>query len=236
MTIKGKYVDILVDVTCALRGRATPNLRALYVIIKGPQAFEYTFYYDDPPSEDEEELASLADTSVLCDFSSTHQTDFRVTSIQYPQQIRDPGFCVYHRYEKPFDGSGLYTENAGSLLERIRRLPNGELARSEAMDPATAQEDTRLKILLFAQCALRWHVTPNLRAAYVAIKNHNAFECTMYYDAPLSELERTLVASIEQAISSECAPAHATALSAVSMRHPQKIHDPGFCIYDRYEQ
>ncbi len=60
------------------------------------------FYYDKAPSEEEEELASIADTEFIADFPSPeYKTRFDKKVIPYPEKIPDFGFCIYHRYELP---------------------------------------------------------------------------------------------------------------------------------------
>jgi len=82
----------------ALLGNVTPNLRAVYAFIED-DTYGIIFYYDQPLSEDEEELASLTDTEFLADFPDDKTTcDIQV--IPYPKAIPKKGYCVYQRYEK----------------------------------------------------------------------------------------------------------------------------------------
>jgi len=93
--------SIFCSVQRALLQNITPNLRAVSVLVISERSFETTFYYDKQPSEDEEELASLTDTYIICDFSSPYyKTEFNVEVISYPNAIPQATFFVYHRYEE----------------------------------------------------------------------------------------------------------------------------------------
>lgn len=91
---------ILCSILGALVGYVTPNLRAVYVDFPNGM-YRLCFYYDQPPTEDEAELASLADTEFIADFPRPdYETDFEIFTIPYPQNIPNTGYCAYLRYEK----------------------------------------------------------------------------------------------------------------------------------------
>ncbi len=93
-------VSIFCSVQKALLGNVTPNLRAVYVLVEDGIC-GIIFYYDHPLSEDEEELASLADTEFIADFPSPeYKTSCTIEVIPYPTPIPKHGYCVYERYEK----------------------------------------------------------------------------------------------------------------------------------------
>lgn len=97
---------VLCSIQGCLRGNVTPNLRAVYVRIIQEYEFELTFYYDLKPSEEEEELASLADTEFISDFPPPEcTTHCSVKVLPYPERIKQDGYCVYERYEKPLTTS-----------------------------------------------------------------------------------------------------------------------------------
>lgn len=79
-------------------GMVTPNLRAIYVRRTLKSAC-LCFFYDKPPSEDEEELASLIHTEVIADFPY-HNIDFEIFALPFPQKIPKEGWCAYLRYEE----------------------------------------------------------------------------------------------------------------------------------------
>lgn len=93
--------NLICSASRALLGRITPNLRAVYIIEKRKITFAkfyiLTFYYDKQPTEDEFELANLADTDFLGDIGNT---EFKVNTLPYPMKISDKGLCIYHRYEE----------------------------------------------------------------------------------------------------------------------------------------
>jgi hypothetical protein len=93
-----KNSDLICSVSHALLGRITPNLRAVYITLEDEMAV-LSFYYDKKPTEDEVELASLADTDFISDFPDDFKSDFRVNTAPYPTAIPNKGFCIYHRAE-----------------------------------------------------------------------------------------------------------------------------------------
>lgn len=91
--------ELLLSILNALIGNVTPNLRCVRVEDKN-NAITLFFYYDNPPTEDEIELASLADTEFIADFPSPkYTTDCKVLALPYPEPIPKNGLCVYKRYE-----------------------------------------------------------------------------------------------------------------------------------------
>jgi len=92
-----KNSDLICSVSHALLGRVTPNLRAVYITFEN-EIIVLTFYYDKEPTEDEFELANLADTDFISDLPDS-ESDFRVRTTPYPMKIPNQGFCIYHRYE-----------------------------------------------------------------------------------------------------------------------------------------
>ncbi|MBA3957036.1 MAG: hypothetical protein H0X51_01385 [Parachlamydiaceae bacterium] len=89
--------QLICTVSHALLGRVTPNLRAVYITFE-KETIVLTFYFDKQPTEDEWELANLADTDFISDFPDV-VSDFRVVTVAYPMEIPNQGFCIYHRYE-----------------------------------------------------------------------------------------------------------------------------------------
>ena len=95
-----QLLSILCYAQRALLGNITPNLRAIYVLIKNDTSLKLVLYYDNPPSEDEEELASLIDTNIFSDFSPfVYDTGYIVKVLPFPDTIPQEGYCVYRRYE-----------------------------------------------------------------------------------------------------------------------------------------
>ncbi len=93
--------ELLVSAQRALLEKVTPNLRSVCLVTKNDY-ITLVFYYDKAPSEEEEELASIADTEFIADFPSPeYKTRFDKKVIPYPEKIPDFGFCIYHRYELP---------------------------------------------------------------------------------------------------------------------------------------
>jgi hypothetical protein len=92
----------------ALLEKVTPNLREVHITIEN-EAFLLVFFYDKPPSEDEQELASLADAEFSADFPPPEfETDYKVIVLPYPTRISSQingSRCVYARYEPEFSNS-----------------------------------------------------------------------------------------------------------------------------------
>lgn len=93
-----EYAPLMLSMQIAMLGMVTPNLRAIYIRKNGKEACLY-FYYDNPPLDDEEELASIMHTEVISDFVD-YDIDFKVCVLPYPQLIPKDGWCAYSRYEK----------------------------------------------------------------------------------------------------------------------------------------
>lgn len=72
----------------ALLGFITPNLRSVNVDFQNCYAC-LIFYYDQPPSEEEAELASFADTEFISYFSPPeYETEFKIITLPYPKAIQ----------------------------------------------------------------------------------------------------------------------------------------------------
>lgn len=93
-------MDFLLSIQRALLGRVTPNLRAVTIDTKNNEIILY-FYYDKPPSEDEQEMSSLADTDFISDFPAWPEakTDCKVITLAYPEKIPSADLYAYHRFE-----------------------------------------------------------------------------------------------------------------------------------------
>lgn len=86
----------------ALLGFVTPNLRAV-IFYCHENDICLIFYYDQSPSENELELASLADTEFISNLSSCkHKTEYKIITLPYPKPIPKDGTLVYLRYEPTF--------------------------------------------------------------------------------------------------------------------------------------
>lgn len=98
---EGDYMNIgyiRSSIQVALLGNITPNLRAVSVECE-ENKIKIIFYYQTPPSEEEQELASLADTEFISDFPPTFNTNFQIIHLPKSQAIPKRGFLVYLRYE-----------------------------------------------------------------------------------------------------------------------------------------
>lgn len=99
--IEGEFMDIgfiRSSIQVALLGHVTPNLRAVSIQIKDKKVKTF-FYYDKTPSEEEKELANLADTEFLVDFPTSVKTDFEIVHLPTPINFPKDHMLVYLRYE-----------------------------------------------------------------------------------------------------------------------------------------
>lgn len=101
--------NILCSILRALRGNVTPNLRAVYVLLDDDE-YHLVFYYDKGMTEDEEELASLADTEFIADFPE-NKTNCTVKVLEYPNKIPKDGICVFLRWEPSISNSSNIKNN-----------------------------------------------------------------------------------------------------------------------------
>jgi hypothetical protein len=92
------------DIRCAIQeallGLVSPNLRAVNVLVDDNDFMNLLLYYDLPPDEDEQELASLIDLEFFVFFAGD-KNDYKIITLPYPQQIPRVGYRVYQRYEAP---------------------------------------------------------------------------------------------------------------------------------------
>lgn len=96
--------DILISIQRALLEKVTPNLRFVNIVPNNNYTIEVYFYYNQNPSEEEEELASLAHTEVVADYPSPqYRTNYYRRVLPYPEKMSGEGYCVYHRYEPELD-------------------------------------------------------------------------------------------------------------------------------------
>lgn len=155
----------------ALLGHVTPNLRAVGVNLEENTKSVLTFYYDQEPSEDEQELASLADTEFIADFP-WNQTDWGVITWPYPKSIPDTHLKIYQRYEKNLNLDLCANEEITSFKEN-----------------SLSDRGAFLNVL---QKALLGHITPNLRAVCYEVKPEKEVTLEFYYDQKPSEEELQL--------------------------------------------
>lgn len=93
------HLELLGSMQRALIGHVTPNLRSVYLDVDD-SLITLVFFYDKPPSEDEMELASLADTEFISDYPSPeYRTECKIFTLPYPENFPKHGLCVYKRYE-----------------------------------------------------------------------------------------------------------------------------------------
>ena len=83
----------------ALLGAVTPNLRAVVVAFEN-ECIQLFFYYDQVPSEEEEELAEEVATEFVSDCTEYMIKTKKIT-VSYPEKIPDQrnSIFIYHRYE-----------------------------------------------------------------------------------------------------------------------------------------
>ena len=82
----------------SLWGVDTPNLIKVYPYQQENTVSIY-FYYDNQPSELEEELFEDAATEFIASFPHPILLENEKYVVSYPQKIEGSGFLVYSRYE-----------------------------------------------------------------------------------------------------------------------------------------
>jgi hypothetical protein len=93
------HSNILCSLLIGMRGYITPIVRAVSVDYSSEHIILY-FYYDEQPSEDEEEYAEEIATEVLSSFPDMVRSFFTNKLVYpYPNKIPNDGFIVYLRYE-----------------------------------------------------------------------------------------------------------------------------------------
>lgn len=83
----------------SILGAVTPNLRAVFVELDASGKACLHFYYDQSPSDDEVDLAGVADAEFGGNF--TEDTDFKISVWPYPKLLPKEGLYIYLRCEPP---------------------------------------------------------------------------------------------------------------------------------------
>ena len=81
----------------ALLGSITPNLRAINANLK-EDILELFFYYETPPSEDEEDLSEIVVTELYSDFINISITTHKIV-LALSEKIPNIGLRIFHRKE-----------------------------------------------------------------------------------------------------------------------------------------
>ncbi len=167
-------LEIQIAAQSAFFNYVTSNLRAVYVDFIVPNILNTRVYYDSQPSELEEDLASEADTEMISSIwnIADYKLSDRVLTKPYPELIRDPGFCVYARYEpQGIDFSSYPRPIPAENLEQAIHGP----------------------IFCLMGVALLGRVTPDLRVVVVTFSEPNSLGLIFYYAKEPSPLEQDLV-------------------------------------------
>lgn len=92
-------VSLLLSSLRGLLGYVSPNLRGIFISRNADKTETYlNFYYDEPFSDDEYEMASLTHTEVMTDFIDEGEINFRVITYSTPQKLPLDNLCLYLRY------------------------------------------------------------------------------------------------------------------------------------------
>lgn len=92
-----EFISFQLCVQRALLGSIVPSIRMVTVHINGGGRF-VTVIFDSPPTEEELELMSVAETELLADYPD-NRVSVRVLTIPAPEDTSAPGIAVYARYE-----------------------------------------------------------------------------------------------------------------------------------------
>lgn len=208
LTLKAFY-----SVTKAFWGNVTPNLRAIYVLFKEQDFFEMVFCYDQKPTEDEEELASLADTEIISNFSSSLvRTDYRIEVIPYPQKLSENGMYLYHRYEEGIKIDPKLKPDLSLLKDREFR-------------------DYELELLVLK--ALLDKVTSNLRGVG-AVLEEDKILLSFYCDSLPSELEKWLLDEVRAELINDLFRSYNVEQEIITLSYPNRMPNSRLA-YKRFE-
>lgn len=197
-----------------MRAGITPNLRAVTAEFGKGFIFLY-FYFDEKPSEFEEELAEVTLTEVFCDFAMYESMFFEAKKIHlpYPQKIPDKGFLVFHRYEPEIS---------------IKKKPF--VFKLENEKP----EISYFNILVSTQRALIGCITANVR--YVRIEyGHDFIFLYFYYDQDPSEIELHLADNVAAEVARDFPGAKHFNVNKTHFPFSQRITEEGDWVFHRYE-
>lgn len=216
-------IDIKCSVQRALIGYITSNLRSVCVNIDENEKITLIFYYNEEPSEDERELASLTDTEFISDFSLPEfDTDAKVLVLPYPKPIPKSTAMIYKKYEGNV---------SVSLTEKFINF----FSKKDKQNQVNLEDETvyQGKLICTIQDALLGKITENLRS----ISEDNADDTvffTFYYDKEPSEKEKELFLLTEQQFKN--AFKIKVQFKICSFSYPKRIPLPNKrVIYERYE-
>ena len=197
----------------------TSNLRAVYIDFIAPNVINTRVYYDFQPSELEADLADEADTEMISSIwnITDYKTSFDILTKPYPEPIRDPGFCVYARYEPHGIDFSSYP----------RPIPADNLTQAN-LGP----------IFCLMGVALLGRVTPDLRLVLVAFSEPNSLRLIFYYAKDPSQLEQELVkAAGDEFLSAYSEPLFHSKVDIVVIPGTERLYCAGDyrIVYQRYE-
>lgn len=191
----------------ALLGRVTPNLRAVCINLN-EDLIRLTYYYNDPPSDYESNLAIMAGREVTKEVRfPQYRVSYHIHIHPCPHKIPQNGVCVYRRYESD--------------------LCANKKIKTKLMDIAS--------IKLSMLHALVGRVTSNVRAIYVYALDDCAHLIYYYNESP-SKKEHELAAQVERDFIADYSPQeYSSKLQFIIHQSPQKINSNGICVYARHE-
>jgi hypothetical protein len=205
----------------ALIGYVTPNLRAVSVEFEEERKYKLNFFYDKQPSEEEEELASLAETEFIADHPAPdYIKDCKIYTVNYPKPIRDRGDCVYKRYEE--------ISKIDSWFSWIKKFQT-------AKQPILVDRGSVLRAI---QKALLGNVTPNLRAVYLNYENEREkkYILNFFYDRSPSAIEIELANLTYTSFCADFTSDYKVDVKIETVPFPEMIPMRLHCVYERYEK
>lgn len=208
---KMKYISLMLSTSRGLFGEISPNLRGVFIEQAKSEAC-VNFYYDNPFSEDEHEMASLTHTEVISDFIDIH-IDFKVLSWSSPKPLPKEGYYVYLRY--------------------------GELGKLGNLQPYVGNYPTFYGESIFVCSnlsiikAMFGKITPNLRGIQI---QDDYLGIDFYYEFPPSEEEITLASLIHQEYADFFESSEKISFNLHTLSTDQMIPKIGLTAYLRYPE
>lgn len=182
------------------------------------------FYYDKEPSEDECELASLADTEFIADFPlPAFRTDCRVLTWPYPKAIPKSKIVIYKKYEPKISKSKISISDLFSCFFTLKKKDN------------EVKKINRGTVICTIQKALLGKITENLRAVVEDIDANGRNNFIFYFDQEPTALDKELADFAEKQFRGDL-PQYNTEFKIKNLPFPYRVpRSNQGTIYERYE-
>jgi hypothetical protein len=90
--------EVCLSIQRALLDKVTQNLRRISFVLNN-NFIKLYFFYNDKPSEIEEELVGDVSAEVISDLPEDYQINCELINVKYPEEIISQGRIIFNRFE-----------------------------------------------------------------------------------------------------------------------------------------